>query len=414
LEDENMSLEHLALGTTNDFPIRTDDPVHIGKVRSVYWFTAKDSSRIIQAHQYNLDPNSPLGAMIISDRISAFDVNWKGEDGLQGVPGKGAVLNGTSYQWFQEFDAEGLAGNHVVAVPHPLVWIVQRAQPVMVEAIARQYITGSMWRAYDERGEREFCGIHLPNGLVKNQRLDELLITPTTKGIMRGIPGILEEDDTNITLDQISANYHAFGLKNELDVAEFVELLREGFEIISKKLESIGRIFVDTKFEFGYIPAGNGQNAMIYIDEVGTPDSSRIWLVVDYTANPGSPIDESKEGFRQYLIRNAGEALMTPHSGLTEVRGQVASFYNVDVAGLVGRGKRFKDTFDLGNDLMTNKKTFALREAMAGVYRVPVDQMMQVSATYRGFAEALGVQTPRIVDPHQEVLDALAPYGVLR
>ena len=79
----------------------------------------------------------------------------------------------------------GLARSHILEVPHPLVWIVQRARPVLVEAIARRFITGSMWRAY-ERGERLFCGIELPDGLHRDQRLREILLTPSTKGVMRG------------------------------------------------------------------------------------------------------------------------------------------------------------------------------------------------------------------------------------
>ena len=74
---------------------------------------------------------------------------WKAEGGLNGVPGKGAALN-TFRFWFDTFKSAGLARSHILKVPHPLVWIVQRAEPVMIEAIARQYITGSMWRSYDK------------------------------------------------------------------------------------------------------------------------------------------------------------------------------------------------------------------------------------------------------------------------
>ena len=78
------------------------------------------------------------------------------------------------------------------------MWIVQKAKPVMIEAICRQYITGSMWRSYG-KGERVFCGIELPDGLSKDQKLPELLITPSTKGILKGIPGVPEVDDVNIS-----------------------------------------------------------------------------------------------------------------------------------------------------------------------------------------------------------------------
>ncbi len=184
-----MSLSHLAIAKTNDLPIRHAGSVHSGKVRSVYWLTDEDSKRIIEDRGYNVPAETPLAVMVISDRISAYEIIWKGEEGLMGVPGKGASLNATAQHWFKEFEKVGLAGNHILETPHPLVWIVQKAEPIMVEAIARQYITGSMWRSY-AKGERNFCGIEIPDGLEKDQKLPELLITPSTKGILEGIPGV--------------------------------------------------------------------------------------------------------------------------------------------------------------------------------------------------------------------------------
>src|SRR5690606_23876565 len=106
---------------------------------------------------------------------------------------------------FQMFREHQLADSHILDIPHPLVWIVQKARPVMIEAICRQYITGSMWRSYS-KGEREFCGITLPDGLGRDQRLPELLITPSTKGILRNIPGLPEADDVNISRSDIDNN----------------------------------------------------------------------------------------------------------------------------------------------------------------------------------------------------------------
>ena len=118
-------------------------------------------------------PDSELAVMVISDRISAFECIWQGEGGMAGVPGKGASLNAFSNHWVNLFRQQRLADSHILAVPHPLVWIVQKARPVMIEAIARQYITGSMWRSYS-KGERTFCGIQLPEGLIRDQKLSEL------------------------------------------------------------------------------------------------------------------------------------------------------------------------------------------------------------------------------------------------
>jgi len=164
--------------------------------------------------------------MVISDRISAFDCIWRGEGGLNGVPGKGAALNAISNHWFGLFKEQGLADSHIVDIPHPFVWIVQKAQPIMIEAIARQYITGSMWRSY-QKGEREFCGIAIPDGLEKDQKLPNLLITPSTKGILKGIPNVPEADDVNITRLDIENNFSSFQFKRPSDIDLYEKQLNE-------------------------------------------------------------------------------------------------------------------------------------------------------------------------------------------
>ena len=190
------------------------------------------------------------------------------EQGLDGVPGKGAALNSISKHWFDQFQAAGLARSHVLEAPHPLVWIVQRAEPIKIEAIARQYITGSMWRAYHD-GERHFCGIELPDGLARHQRLTELLITPSTKDVMRGLVGIPEVDDVNIARSDIERHWRAFGFHKVEHIAIYERLLAEGFELISGALADANQLFVDTKFEFGYARNRAGEQELIYMDEVG-------------------------------------------------------------------------------------------------------------------------------------------------
>lgn len=264
------------LAVNDDLPIRTDQPIHSGKVRAVYWLTAADSARLIAERGYDVAPGSELAVMVISDRISAYEIIWRGEGGMSGCPGKGAALNAISNHWFKLFKEQGLASSHILEVPHPLVWIVQRAQPVMIEAICRQYITGSMWRDY-AKGGRNFCGIDLPDTLEKDQKLPELLVTPSTKGILKGIPGVPEQDDVNVSRADILANHDAFGFASAADIDVYEKLLKEGFGVISEALAGLDQIFVDTKFEFGYAVDARGERKLIYMDEVGTPDSSRIW-----------------------------------------------------------------------------------------------------------------------------------------
>ncbi|MGR6873399.1 phosphoribosylaminoimidazolesuccinocarboxamide synthase [Pseudomonas sp. HK3] len=359
-----MSQAQNVLAVNNDLPIRTDKPVHSGKVRSVYWLTEADSQRLIAEKGYNVASDAPLAIMVISDRISAFDCIWHGEGGLQGIPGKGAALNAISNHWFQLFKDNGLADSHILDIPHPFVWIVQKARPVMIEAICRSYITGSMWRSYS-KGEREFCGIQLPDNLGKDQKLPELLMTPSTKGILKGIPNVPEQDDVNVSRQDIRDNFAAFNLKSEQDIDLYEKLLSEGFNVISNALSDIDQIFVDTKFEFGYVTDASGTEKLIYMDEVGTPDSSRIWDGAQY--RDGKVVENSKEGFRQLLLNH------------------------------------FPDP-----DILLNKDRMHEREALARDNALPADVFAHVSQTYIGIAEKIIGQPLHLShNPKQEIIDVL-------
>lgn len=366
-----MNLADKVLAVNNDLPIRTDAPVHSGKVRSVYWLTAEDSARLIKEKGYKVPADTPLAIMVISDRISAFDCIWHGEGGIQGVPGKGAALNAISNHWFKLFKENGLADSHILDIPHPFVWIVQKAKPVKIEAIARQYITGSMWRSY-EKGEREFCGIEIAEGLGRDQKLPELLITPSTKGILTGIEGVPAQDDVNITRKNIEDNHQAFNFESVADIALYEKLLKEGFSLISGELAKLDQIFVDTKFEFGYVKDVDGNDKLIYMDEVGTPDSSRIWDGEQYRR--GNIVENSKEGFRQLLLSH------------------------------------FPDP-----DILLNKDRMDEREALARDNALPAEVLMQVSKTYVGIAEKITGETIVISDnPKAEIVEILSKdYGLI-
>jgi phosphoribosylaminoimidazole-succinocarboxamide synthase len=359
-----MNLAEKVLAVNNDLPIRTDAPVHSGKVRSVYWLTENDSKRLIKEKGYDVPMDTPLAIMVISDRISAFDCIWKGEGNMQGVPGKGASLNAISNHWFKLFKEQGLADSHILDIPHPFVWIVQKAKPVMIEAICRQYITGSMWRSY-EKGEREFCGIEIAEGLTKDSKLPELLQTPSTKGILTGIPGVPAVDDVNITRKNIEDNYEAFNFKSLDDITLYEKLLTEGFDVISKELAKLDQIFVDTKFEFGYVKDRQGNDKLIYMDEVGTPDSSRIWDGQAYKA--GTVVENSKEGFRQLLLKHFPEP-----------------------------------------DILLNKSRMEEREALARENELPTEVLMNVSKTYTDIAEKItGEKIVLSENPKAEIITIL-------
>ena len=366
-----MLLSDKILAINNDLPIRTDSPIHSGKVRSVYSLTAEDSRRLIQLKGYKVATDAPLAVMIISDRISAFDCIWRGEAGMDGVPGKGAALNAISSYWFKLFSEKKLADSHILDIPHPFVWIVQKAKPVMIEAICRNYITGSMWRSYS-KGEREFCGIKLKNDLKKDQKLDELLITPSTKGVLTGLSGIPEADDVNITRTDILNNYKSLNFKNISDIDHYEKLLKEGFEVINSNLAKIDQIFVDTKFEFGYVKDDRGNEKLIYMDEVGTPDSSRIWDGPSY--RKGKIIENSKEVFRQLLLNH------------------------------------FPDS-----DILLNKDRISEREALARDSKLPKEVLMKVSKTYAEIAKKItGEKILLSKNPKAEIIEVLdKDYGLI-
>lgn len=360
-----MTLANQVLAVNDDLPIRTQGTIHSGKVRSVYWLTDEDSRRLIESRGYPVPLDTSLAVMVISDRISAFDCIWQGKNGLNGVPGKGAALNCIANHWFEQFKEHGLAPSHILEAPHPLVWIVQKARPIKIEAICRQYITGSMWRAYD-KGERNFCGIQLPEGLTQDSKLLQLLLTPSTKGILRGLPDIPEADDVNISRQNIESNYQAFNFNSPKDIDLYEQLLIEGFHVISGALEKTGQIFVDTKFEFGYVKDSCGQDQLIYMDEVGTPDSSRIWNQSAY--ENGQIVENSKEGFRQFLLQY------------------------------------FEDS-----DILLNKNRMNERIALAQNYRLPQSVMMDLSKTYLDLAETITGKTIHLsANPREEIINVLS------
>merc|ERR1712072_233190 len=260
---------------------------------------------------------------------------------------------------------KGLADSHILDVPHPLVWIVQKARPVMIEAIARQYITGSTWRDYS-KGKREICGLKVPDGLKNNQKLKDLLLTPSTKGILKGIPGVPEVDDVNITRSDIEKNFKAFNFSSLDDITVYEKLLKEGYDVISQALTEMDQIFVDTKFEFGYVKDRSGKEKLIYMDEVGTPDSSRIWDGPLYRGS-GKVIDKSKEGFRQFLL------------------------------------KHFPDP-----DVFTNKDRMKERSALARDTALPLSALKDVSQTYTDIAEKITGQKLRTSqNPRAEIIKVL-------
>ncbi|MFC1768485.1 phosphoribosylaminoimidazolesuccinocarboxamide synthase [Nanoarchaeota archaeon] len=199
--------------------------------------------------------------IITTDRISAFDRV------LTTIPFKGQVLNQISEFWFN--NTKDICRNHMLQVPDPNVMVVKDAKPFEVEMVIRGYITGvtktSIWYNYSN-GARKFCGIDLPEGLKKDQKLDEPIITPTTKAAHGG-------HDESISKEEILSR----GLVSKEDYEKMEEATYKLFEYGQKQVAKQGLILVDTKYEFGKDAEG-----VMVIDEMHTPDSSRFWVKESY------------------------------------------------------------------------------------------------------------------------------------
>lgn len=253
------ALAHPLEGT--DFP--SLGKRYVGKVRDNY--TAPDGRRII----------------IVSDRISAFDRV------LGTLPLKGQLLNHVAAWWFEH--TKQIAPNHLLEVPDPNVMVVRECTPLPVEMVVRAYLTGttstSAWVHY-ERGEREFCGHELPEGLKKHQKLPEPILTPSTKAAKGG-------HDVSASREQILALTHMAEADFDRAAELAMALFAEGQRICAER----GLILVDTKYELGKTPEGE----IVLIDEIHTPDSSRFWYAATYDERFGA--GEDPESFDKEYVR---------------------------------------------------------------------------------------------------------------
>ena len=225
-------------------------------------------------------------ALVTTDRQSGFDRQ------LALVPFKGQVLNLISAYWFKE--TEHIVKNHIVHVPHPNVSIVKRCKPFPIEFVVRSYVTRStstsIWKNY-QNGVRKYCGHDLPEGMVKNQRLETILLTPTTKE---------EEHDRPISAEEIVAE--GWMTQEDFDVCAAAVL--GVFKFGQKKAAENGLILVDTKFEMG---KDEETGEIILIDEALTPDSSRYWIAETYEerfAASLEPENIDKEFLRLWFAKN--------------------------------------------------------------------------------------------------------------
>jgi phosphoribosylaminoimidazole-succinocarboxamide synthase len=252
-----------ALKGTN-FKLAGQKNLYIGKVRDVYNI----------ADDYLI--------MVVSDRISAFDVVLP-----RGIPYKGQVLNQIATK-FLDATAD-IVPNWKIDSPDPNVTVGHMADPFKVEMVIRGYVTGHAWREY-RSGKRVLCGVAMPDGLREHDRFPEPIITPTTKAA--------EGHDEDISREEILSS----GLVPEEDYIKLEEYTRALFQRGTEMAAEMGLILVDTKYEFG---KKDGQ--IVLIDEIHTPDSSRYFYAEGYEERQASGEQQkqlSKEFVRQWLIAN--------------------------------------------------------------------------------------------------------------
>jgi phosphoribosylaminoimidazole-succinocarboxamide synthase len=249
----------------SDFRFPGQTSFYKGKVRDVY----------------NIENKYLL--MVVSDRISAFDVVLP-----RGIPYKGQVLNQIAAKFLDA--TSDIVPNWKIATPDPTVTIGHICKPYPIEMIVRAYLTGSSWRTY-KAGAREICGIPLPDGMKEHQRFSKPLITPTTKA-EHG------QHDVDISRDEIIKQGIIPEEEYNLIEKYTIEVFMRGSEIAAQH----GLILVDTKYEFG-----NRDGKIYLIDEINTPDSSRYFYADGYQErfDKGLPQRQlSKEFVREWLMAN--------------------------------------------------------------------------------------------------------------
>jgi len=239
--------------------------------------------------------------IIATDRLSAFDRV------ITTIPFKGQMLNQVSSFWFEK--TKNIVKNHIIDVPDPNVAVVHQCELIPVEMIVRSYITGTMWRNYLV-GETT-SGIELPKGLKKNQKLDEIIVTPSTKA--------KSGHDIYISKDEIISK----GLVDRHIYEQMESASIRLFKFGSTYCEKQGLILVDTKYEFGI------KNGELYvIDEIHTQDSSRFWIKDTYREKfeeDDEPEILDKEIFRGWLMRTYPDIFpnITPSQAIPPISSDI-------------------------------------------------------------------------------------------
>ncbi len=286
---------------------------------------------------YNI--NDDLLVMVVSDRLSAFDVVLP-----KGIPFKGQVLNQIAAKFLDA--TEDIVPNWKITTPDPNVTAGLYCEPFPIEMIIRGYLTGSSWRSY-KNGSRNICGVAIPDGMKEHERFPSPIITPSTKAEQG-------EHDEDISKEEILAQ----GLVSAEDYAKLekytAELFQRGTEIAADK----GLILVDTKYEFGKVG-----DEIYLIDEIHTPDSSRYFYADGYEERQAKGENQkqlSKEFVREWLMENGfqGQEGQQVPEMTDEFVNQISERYIELYETITGEKFVPADTFDVQNRIEENVNKF--------------------------------------------------------
>ena len=220
--------------------------------------------------------------MFASDRISAFDVILP-----RTVPFKGQVLNQIAAYMLHA--TKDICPNWLISVPAPHVSIGKKCEPFKIEMVVRGNLTGHAWRTYSS-GQKNLCGVQMPQGMKENDPFPTPIITPSTKAD--------EGHDEDISAPQIIDKKLATEAEWKVLSNYALQLFERGKEIAARQ----GLILVDTKYEFGKI-----DDEIILMDEIHTPDSSRYFYADGFDGRQAIGERQkqlSKEFVREWLIEN--------------------------------------------------------------------------------------------------------------
>jgi phosphoribosylaminoimidazole-succinocarboxamide synthase len=254
--------------------------------------------------------------LLHSDRLTAFDRL------IDYVPLKGVILSAITDFWFQTLS--DTVPTHYIRQLGPRALLVEAMRPIKLEVVVRAYLAGSLARAYAS-GHRTFCGVKLPDGLKPFDRLPEPIITPTTKAAAF-------EHDENIAIDEIFKQ----DICTQSEWEQMTIMALKVFSLGSKIFADHGWILVDSKYEFGR----GSDGSVKLIDEIHTPDSSRLWDLTTYAAKTSANLEPDmldKENIRRFLLSQGfsgfGEVPAVPRALLLEL----ATIYLLVAEKLIGK-----------------------------------------------------------------------------